>query len=171
MKIKHYQLFLDSILHPKKLAAYRMLPIGKLIQYVFILITFITVVSFIQFLTGVGSSVDTSQLEGLKEYLDDIKWLIYPFAFVLLFTISTFLTFLRISIYGFIGSILLKMMGHRGEYRHIWRTTALATTLSTILTTLLSFTSLNGTVMTLISMVIIVAYIASAITKYPKIKK
>ncbi|MGE7625068.1 DUF1189 family protein [Viridibacillus sp. NPDC096237] len=171
MKIKHYQLFLDSILHPKKLAAYRMLPIGKLIQYVFILITFITAISFIQFLTGVGSSVDTSQLEGLKEYLEDIKWLIYPFAFIFLFTMATFLTFVRISIYGFIGSLLLKMMGHRGEYRHIWRTTALATTLSTILSSLLSFTSLNGMLMTIVSMVMTVAYIASAITKYPKIKK
>ncbi|MBK3493277.1 DUF1189 family protein [Viridibacillus sp. YIM B01967] len=169
--MKHYQLLVDSILHPKKLAAYRLLPIGKVIQYVFLLITFITVISFSKFLTGMGSGGESMQLEGLSEYLDDIKWLLYPFAFVFLFIITSFLTFLRISIYGFVGVILLKMMGHRGEYRHIWRTTALAITLATILSNSLSFTSLNGSIVTVISIAITIAYIAVAVTKYPKIKK
>ncbi len=48
--MKHSQLFIDSLINPKKLAAYRILSIGKVIQYVFILITLVTAFSFGQFI-------------------------------------------------------------------------------------------------------------------------
>jgi len=165
MKIKHWQLFKDSLIHPKKLGAYRLLPIGKVIQYVLLLVTFVTIISFIQFLTGVG--LETSQIEGLKEFINEIKWLIYPFGFVLLFLINAFLLFVQISVYAFVGIGTLKLMKKRGEYRHLWRTTAIAITLSTIITTLLIFFPVSARFSTTIGIVITAIYLILSCTKYP----
>lgn len=165
MKIKHWQLFKDSLIHPKKLAAYRLLPIGKVIQYVLLLVLFVTIVSFIQFLTGVG--LETTQINGLKQFVNDIKWLIYPFAFLLLFIINSFTFFVQISIYAFIGLGILKFTNKRGEFRHIWRTTAFTVTLSTILTTLSVFLITNTSLVSSISIVITVIYLVIACSKYP----
>ncbi|MFP3918811.1 DUF1189 family protein, partial [Lysinibacillus telephonicus] len=130
--VKHSQLFIDSLIHPKKLAAYRLLSIGKIIQYVFLLIAVITIFSFIQFITGV--SENSVELVGLTEYVKDIQWLLYPFALLLLTITSTFLLFIRISLYALVGIVLLKILKRRGEYRHMWRTASLAITWSTLLT-------------------------------------
>lgn len=165
MKIKHLQLFKDSLFHPKKLAAYRLLPIGKIIQYVLLLVTFVSIISFIQFLTGVG--LETNQIEGLREFVNEIKWLIYPFAFILLFLINSFSLFVQISVYAFAGIGALKVLKKRGEYRHLWRTTAIAITLSTIITSLLVFFPVNARVSSTIGMIITAIYLILACTKYP----
>ncbi|HWI48124.1 MAG TPA: DUF1189 family protein [Rummeliibacillus sp.] len=165
MKIKHWQLFKDSLIHPKKLATYRLLPIGKVIQYVLLLVTFVTIISFVQFLTGVG--LETSQIEGLKEFINDIKWLIYPFAFILLFLINSFSLFVQISIYAFVGIGTLKLLKKRGDYRFLWRTTAIAITLSTIFTTLSVFFPINTRISSSIGIIITAIYLVLACTKYP----
>lgn len=165
MKIKHWQLFTDSLIHPKKLAAYRLLPIGKVIQYVLLLVLFVTIISFIQFITGVG--FETSQMKGLKQFVDDIKWLIYPFAFVLLFIINSFTLFVQISIYAFVGLGILKLQNRRGEFRHIWRTAAFAVTLATIFTTLSVFITTNNRLVSSISIVITAIFLIIACSKYP----
>lgn len=165
MKIKHWQLFKDSLVHPKKLAAYRLLPIGKVIQYVLLLVTYVTIISFIQFLTGVG--LETSQMKGLKEFVNDVKWLIYPFGFALLFIINSFSIFVQISLYAFVGLGILKFLKKRGEYRFIWRTASLAITLSTIITTLSVFFTLNNRIISSIGIIITAIYLIIACTKYP----
>ena len=165
MKITHWQLFKDSLIHPKKLAAYRLLPIGKIIQFVLLLVLFVTIVSFIQFLTGVG--LETSQINGLKQFVNDIKWLIYPFAFLLLFVINSFTLFVQISIYAFIGLGLLKFQHKRGEFRHIWRTTAFTVTLSTIFTSLSVFFISNNRLVSSLSIAITAIYLIIACSKYP----
>jgi Protein of unknown function (DUF1189) len=167
--VKHSQLFIDSLIHPKKLAAYRLLSIGKIIQYVFLLIAVITIFSFIQFVTGV--SENTLDIVGLTEYVEDIQWLLYPFAFLLLTLTSTFLIFIRISFYALVGIILLKLMKRRGEYRHMWRTAALAITWSTLLTILFSIVNVSGTFSTIIGIFITITILTIASTKYPKIPK
>lgn len=167
--VKHSQLFIDSLLHPKKLAAYRLLSIGKTIQYVFLLIALVTIFSFIQFLTGV--STISYSIEGLTEYIEDIQWLLYPFAILFLILTTTVLLFGRISIYAFVGVVILKVTNRRGEYRHMWRTAALANTWSTLLSIIFTTLQFTGTIPTLIGIVITVILLFIASTKYPKIPK
>lgn len=165
--VSHFQLFIDSLLQPKKLAAYRVLTIGKVIQYVFLLITVVTIFSFIQFVLGIS---DTAiQLEGLQQYIQNIQWLLYPFALFLLFFTSTVLLFVRISIYAAIGTLILKVLKRRGEYRHMWRTSAFAITWSTLLSILFSFLSVSGWMATTINFFITIFLLIIATLKYPKI--
>jgi hypothetical protein len=164
--VKHSQILIDSLMHPKKLAAYRLLTIGKTIQYVFILVAVVTIFSFIQFLTGVSET--SYNIEGLTEYVENIQWLLYPFAFILLTITSTILLFVRISIYAFVGVVLLKIFNRRGEYRHMWRTAALAITWSTFLTILFSIVGLSSTLSSLIGILITIVVLTLASKKYPR---
>src|SRR5690554_3749041 len=167
--VKHSQLFLHSLFFPKKLAAYRLLPIGKVIQYVFLLITVITIFSFIQFLTGIEETAYS--FEQLEVHIKDIKWLLYPFAFLILFITSTTLIFIRISLYSLIGSVLLKVLKRRGEYRHVWRTMSFVITWPTILTLLSSYISISKLLETGISFGITMILLFIAVRSYPKISK
>ncbi|MFC7684685.1 DUF1189 family protein [Ureibacillus sp. GCM10028918] len=167
--VKHSQLIMDSLVHPKKLAAYRLLTIGKTIQYVFILIAVETIYSFFQFLTGVTET--SYNFTGLTEYVKDIQWLLYPFAFALLTLTTTILVFIRVSIYAFVGVILLKIMHRRGEYRHMWRTAALAITWSTLITVLFSILNISSIVSSVLGIIITMILLILASTKYPKIPK
>ena len=65
-QIKHSQLFLDSLIHPKKLAAYRILSIGKVIQYTFLLVFILTTFSFGQFVNDGANIVLTDEI---KDYV------------------------------------------------------------------------------------------------------
>ncbi|SOC21027.1 uncharacterized protein DUF1189 [Ureibacillus xyleni] len=167
--VKHSQLFIDSLLHPKKLAGYRLLSIGKTIQYVFLLVALVTLFSFIQFLTGVSEV--SYNIEGLTEYIEDIQWLLYPFALLLLILTTTILLFVRISIYALVGVVILKVTNKRGEYRHMWRTATFAVTWSTLLSIVFTTLQFTGAIPTLIGIVITVFLLIIAATKYPKIPK
>lgn len=167
--VTHLQLFLHSLFQPFKLAAYRILPIGKVIQYVFILITVLTIFSFIQFLTGVSETA--VQIKGLQQYVKDIQWLLYPFALFLLFFTSTVLLFVRISIYAAAGTVFLKLLKRLGEYRHMWRTTSFAITWPTLLSILFSFFSVSSWVATSINCIITIFLLILASLKYPKTEK
>ncbi|MDI7742276.1 DUF1189 family protein [Lysinibacillus fusiformis] len=167
--VKHSQIFIDSLIHPKKLAAYRLLTIGKTIQYVFLLIAVLAIYSFVQFLTGVSETSFNTQ--GLTEYLEDIQWLIYPFAFVSSVLTSTILIFVKISIYAYAGVVILKLKQRRGEYRHMWRTAALAITWPTLLSVILSIVGSSSLFTILIDIVITIPLLVIASTKYPKLPK
>lgn len=165
--VKHSQLFIDSLIHPKKLAAYRLLTIGKVIQYVFLLITVVTFFSFTQFLLGISD--ESYNLQGITEYIEDIQWLLYPFAFILQFAISTVVLFIQICLYAYIGLITLRVFKRRGEYRQIWRTTALAITWSTLLSILSSFLPITQTFINVIGIIITLTLLMIASTKYPRV--
>ncbi|WP_391116072.1 DUF1189 family protein [Psychrobacillus sp. L3] len=122
-----FQLFKASLHNPKKIAAFRLVPIGKVMQFIFTYVLIITIISFVQFINGL--SVQETNMEELFEYLKDIKWLIYPFSFVLLFVLNTLFIFIRISIFAYIGVIILSILKRKGEYRHMWRTALFASTL------------------------------------------
>nr|WP_106779929.1 DUF1189 family protein [Lysinibacillus timonensis] len=164
--VKHSQLFIDSLIHPKKLAAYRMLSIGKVIQYVFLLVSLVTIFSFAQFITGLSD--DAFNLEGLTKYVSDIRWLLYPFALIILILTTTMLIFIQISIYALVGVGILSLRKRRGEYRHIWRSSALAITWSTLVSILFSFLPLHNLIGTLLGIVITIILLCVATTKYPK---
>jgi hypothetical protein len=164
--MKHSQLFIDSLFNPKKLAAYRIMPIGKVIQYVFLLITIVTVFSFGQFMTGF--SEDIFNMDGIADYLADIQWLLYPFAFIFLFIMTSLLIFGHISLYALAGFVLAGAMKRRGEYRHIWRTSAFAITWTTLLSIVFSFFRFSNIWTTMIGIFITMGFIITALIKYPK---
>lgn len=135
MVVNLYQLFKASFMEPKKRAAVRILPIGRILRFVFSFIALLTVVSFSEFVFGIGSS----ELDGLLEFIKEIEWLLYPFALSFLFVSTTLYHFIKISIFAGLGYGLLILMKRRGEYRHMWRTAALAVTLPTAAAYIASF--------------------------------
>lgn len=164
--MKHSQLFIDSLIHPKKLAAYRLLPIGQVIQYTFLLISLVTVFSFGQFTAGVN--VDTFGMSGLTEYIEDIQWLLYPATLLLLFVFTTMLIFAQIALYALAGTFFLKVMKRRGEYRHVWRTTTFAITWTTIFSVISPYLPIHDTILSIFSLLLTLVLLIIAFTKYPK---
>ncbi|MEY9973739.1 phage shock protein PspC (stress-responsive transcriptional regulator) [Lysinibacillus sp. RC46] len=167
--MKHSQLFIDSLIHPKKLAAYRLLPIGKVIQYTFLLITVVTVFSFGRFTAGMSvDAFDMNSLNGITEYIEDVKWVLYPVTFIMLFVFTTMLIFAQIALYAVAGLLILKVMKRRGEYRHIWRTTTFAMTWAILISMLADYLPINSTIISVFSLFLTVTLLIVAITKYPK---
>lgn len=165
MKISHTQLLIDSLTNPKKLGAYRILSIGKVMQYAFFMIALVTAFSFGQFLTT-GTDAIFGYTE-LSQYIENIKWLVYPIAIIFLFVMNTLIYFIKASLYALAGQLLIKPMKRRGEYRQVWRTAVFACTWATILTMLGNLFPVSPTIMTLISIFITMLFIILALTKYP----
>ncbi|KOS68046.1 4-hydroxy-3-methylbut-2-en-1-yl diphosphate synthase [Lysinibacillus contaminans] len=163
--MKHSQLFIDSLIHPKKLAAYRLLPIGKVIQYTFLLILLVTVFSFGRFTAGVN--VDNFDISGLTAYIEEIKWLLYPATFLMLFIFTTMLIFAQIALYAFAGLFFLKVMKRRGEYRNVWRTTTFAITWTTLISLLAAYLPISETVTSVFSLLLTLTLLIISFTKYP----
>ncbi|WP_165767456.1 DUF1189 family protein [Tetzosporium hominis] len=124
-------LFKSSLLSAKKLAAFRLVPMGKTMQYIFLFILLFSLLAFSQFVLGIGET--TKQFDGLVDYFNEISWLLYPFAFVLLFVVQTLLIFARISILSGIALLVAPLLKRRAEYRFLWRTTLFANTWSFLL--------------------------------------
>lgn len=163
-----FQLFKASLHSPKKIAIFRLISIGKVMQYIFIFIFLLTIISFIQFINGI--SVQQSSMEGLLEYFEDIQWLLYPFAFVFLFVLNTLFSFIRVSIFAYIGTFILYIMKRRGDYRHLWRTALFASTISMILSLVVAILQLENGYIQLIIYAITFVYLVLACRFYP-IKK
>lgn len=160
------QLFLASITSPKKIAAFRLLPIGKVLLYVFLFVTILSILSFIQFTSGFED--DSSSIDGLLDYVEDMEWILYPFAFITQFIMSTLLLFVRISIMAFVGMMILKVWKRRGDYRHVWRTTVFAYTVPTVLSIAFLFTNLSDGWITISTSIVCVIYLVLALKYYPK---
>lgn len=169
MKISHMQLLIDSLIHPKKLAAFRIMSIGKVIQYVFLLILLLTAFSLGQFITTGAQEV--FNYEEIQKYAADLQFLVYPLATIFLFVINSLILFAKISAYAFAGSLLLKPMNRRGEYRQVWRTAAFSITWATLLSIVFSIYPISSTVITLSSIFITMTIIIIALTKYPLLKR
>ncbi|MFJ8514352.1 DUF1189 family protein [Lysinibacillus xylanilyticus] len=167
--MKHSQLFIDSLIHPKKLAAYRLLPIGKVIQYTFLLITVVTVFSFGRFTAGLSvDTLDMNSFNGITEYIEGVKWVLYPVTFIMLFVFTTMLIFAQIALYALAGLLILNVMKRRGEYRHIWRTTTFAMTWAILISMLSDYLPINSTIISVFSLFLTVTLLIVALTKYPK---
>ncbi|MGE6488418.1 DUF1189 family protein [Paenisporosarcina sp. NPDC076898] len=160
------QLFLASITSPKKIAAFRLLPIGKVLTYVFVFVAILSILSFIQFTTELKN--DSSSIVGLLDYVEDMEWILYPFAFIIQFIMSTLLIFIRISIMAYVGMLILKGWKRRGDYRHVWRTTAFAYTVPTLISIVFLFSGLSDGWITLSTTIVCVIYLALALKYYPK---
>lgn len=164
--MKNSQLFLSSIHEPKKLAAFRLLPIGKVFQYVFLFVILSTLVSFVRFLMGDIVLFGSSQ--ELIEYAETVGGLIYPMAFVLQLVISTFYLFIRVSFFGLIGLGILKLFKRRGEYRHMWRTAAISITVPILVSLILDIVNVGASFNFPITAALHVIYLLLAAKHYPK---
>ncbi|TQR18582.1 DUF1189 family protein [Psychrobacillus soli] len=163
-----YQIFKASLHSPKKIAAFRLIPIGKVMQYIFSYIFMMSLISFVFFTSGISDQQTT--MEGLLEYFSKIQWLLYPFAFVFLFVLNTVLIFVQISIFAYIGSGILYLRKRRGEYRHIWRTTLFASTVPMLLSILATLLQWTSSYVQIVVYIITFVYIVLA-TKYYPIKR
>ena len=165
MKISHMQLLIHSLTSPKKLGAYRILSIGKVMQYAFLMITLITAFSFGQF-TNSGTAEIFGYPE-IEQYAQNIQWIVYPIAIVLLFVLNTSIYFIKVSLYALAGLFFIKPMKRRGEYRQVWRTAVFASTWGTFLTLFGNVVIISQTITTLGSIFITMFFIIVALTKYP----
>ena len=168
LKMNLFQLFKASLHSPKKIAAFRLIPIGKVMQYIFIFIFLLTIISFVLFINGI--SVQQSSMEGLLEYFEDIQWLLYPFAFVFLFVLNTLFSFIRVSIFAYIGTFILYIMKRRGEYRHLWRTALFASTVYMISSLVVAILQLENGYIQITIYAITLVYLVLACRFFP-IKK
>lgn len=159
------QLFKASLMEPKKQAAVRILGIGKIMQYAFAFIALLTIVSFVELVSGLGDTV--SDVEGLMEFVKEIEWLLYPFALIFLFVSTTFYHFVKISFFAMLGVGLVRLKKKKGEYRHLWRTTALAVTIPTLISFVLSFFVSSLWISAATSLLTLV-YLHLATNYYPK---
>lgn len=164
--MQYHQIFKASLYEFKKMAAFRLLPIGKLFTYLFFFVFLFTIISFSRFLLGDVVLFDASS--DLQEHSETIGGLIYPMAFTLQLVISTFYVFIRVSLFAYIGILMMKAFKKRGQYLHIWRTSAVAMTVPILITIGLDFfpdMKTNGLV---ISSIIHFLYIMLALKYYPK---
>mgnify|MGYP003454946894 FL=1 len=162
------QLLLASISNPKKIAAFRLLPIGKVIQYVFFFVVILSLLSFVHFITGFKT--DSSSIDGLLDYVENMEWILYPFAFIIQFIMTTLLLFVRISLMAFGGMLILKLLKRRGDYRHVWRTTAFAYTSPTILSIFFLYIGVSDGWIFIVTTVLCMIYLALALKYYPQKK-
>lgn len=139
--MRMFQLLKASLAEPKKQAAARILPVGKILQFVFLFIAFLTILSFFELLRDLDEAA--LGMDGLTDYTSDIGWLLYPFGLIMLFVTTTVYHFTGISIFALVGLGFLAIRKKKGEYRHMWRTAALAATGPTLLATVLSILSVS----------------------------
>jgi len=164
--LKFHQIFRASLNEPKKLAAFRLLSVGKVFKYVFIFVTLFTAISFIRFSIGDSNFFENSP--ELLEHSKTIGWLIFPMAFMLQFVISVFYIFIRISIFAYLGALMLRVIKKRGDYLHIWRTVAIAMTVPILLTIGFDFFPIMKNYSLLITSIVHLLYIGAAVKYYPK---
>lgn len=166
--ISHLQLFIDSLTNPKKLGAYRILSIGKVMQYAFLMIALLTAFSFGQFVNG-GTDAIFSYSE-IEQYAADVQWIVYPIAVIFLFVLNTSIYFIKVSLYALAGQFFVKPMKRRGEYRQVWRSAVFACTWATLLTMFGGLFPISAMLLTLLGIFITMLWIILAITKYPLAK-
>lgn len=160
-----YQLFKASLMEPKKQAAVRIMTIGKILRFVFVFVLLMTAVSFIELSLGLSGAA--SDVEGLLQFVEEIEFLLYPFAFVFLFVSTTLYHFLKISFFALVGLLFIKIKKRKGEYRHLWRTAALAVTIPTLISFVFSFIGADLWVSAATSL-LTVLYLYWSTNYYPK---
>lgn len=160
-----FQIFTASLHSPKKIAAFRLIPIGKVMQYIFSFIFIITTISFVFFVNGLTEQ--QSSLDGFVEYFSNIQWLLYPFAFFFLFCLNTFILFVRISIFAYIGTFIVYLLKRKGEYRHLWRSTLFASTVPILISIIISLFQWTNGYLQLIIYLLTLVYLFLACKYYP----
>ena len=147
-----YKRFFKSLYAPKYIAAFRMLGIGKTIQYVFIL-SFILVlpacVAVFMYTAGghpaAKKAVETALpfLMANQELMQQNAFIFIPAALFAYYVLLSFMLFFKAAVFALAGLILVYGLKRRGEYRHVFRMSVHSLTLSTLLTVLVEWTDWN----------------------------
>ena len=166
--ISHTQLFLHSLIKPKMLAAYRILSVGKIIQYTFLLVLLMTAFSLGQFVKEGITSINN--YEEIRQYAQNLQWLIYIISAILLFSMNTLILYAKISLYALVAFLFAKPFHKKAEYRHLWRTAALAITWEVIITIIFPIFTLSSVITTIVCVILTMTWMFIALSKYPKIK-
>lgn len=162
----YWRIFKSSLYDFKKIANGRMLPIGKTFTYVFLFVCLFTLISFSRFIFGDVALFDMSP--ELQEQSEKIGVLIYPIAFGLQLVIGVFYIFIRISLFAYIGTWIMKWMKKRGHYLQVWGTAAIAMTVPFMITIVFDFIPEWKSIGLIITSIIHLLYIVKALTYFPK---
>ena len=85
-------------------------------------------------------------------------------------SLNTLFIFVRVSIFAYIGSIILLLMKRKGELRHIWRTTLFASTIPMILSISFAILQFANNYIQLVIYALTFVYFVLA-TKYYPVKR
>lgn len=163
------EIFKSSLISSKKHAAFRLMPMGKTMQYIFFFILLFSLLGFYQFVNGIGENA--AQLEGVIDYFNEINWLLYPFALLFLFVVQTLVVFLSLSTIAAIAFFIAPLMKRRADYRFLWRTTLFAHTWSFIIQLGSYLLFPNVTSITWITYLLTFILVCLALRYYPKLQK
>ncbi|MFC4356131.1 DUF1189 family protein [Chryseomicrobium palamuruense] len=167
--MSHLQIFKNSLISSKKHAAFRLMPMGKTMQYIFFFILLFTILGFYQFANGIGESA--AQLEGVLDYFNEISWLLYPFAFLFLLVVQTLVIFLTLSVIAAAGFFIAPLLKRRADYRFLWRTTLFANTWSFLIQVVSYFLFPSMTYITWLTYMLTFVLVCLALRYYPKLQK
>lgn len=160
------QLFFASFNSPKKMAAFRLLPIGKIFKYLFLFVALFTAISYGRFLFTDLDFFEAT--DDVIEHGENLGVLKYPLALLIQFTVSVFYIFIRVSLIAFVGLGLIKLMKRRGDYRQIWQSTAVAMTVPLLLTLIFDFIPLIKASSIYVTTAIHLLYLLTIVNYYPK---
>ncbi|MET3574760.1 DUF1189 family protein [Bhargavaea ullalensis] len=164
--MKFHQLFKAALHEPKKLAAFRLLPLGKVVKYIFMFVLLTAAVSFVKFALTADEVISGTDMP--VEELKGIGPLLYPAAFVLQFLIATVYFYVKASIAALAGLGFVKIRGKRGEYRHLWRTAAISLTVPTLILMAANLLPAGVPYASALSWAAAFVYIWMAVGYYPK---
>lgn len=164
--MKFHQLFKAALHEPKKLAAFRLLPLGKVVRYIFVFILITAILSFVKFALSADTVIGSTDIP--VEELEDIGPLLYPAAFVMQFFIATLYFYVKASIFALAGLGFIKIRKKRGEYRHLWRTSAISLTVPTLILLLDDLLPSRIPFSSWLSAAAALVYIWLAVGYYPK---
>lgn len=163
------QIFKNSLISSKKHAAFRLMPMGKTMQYIFFFIFLFSILGFYQFVNGIGENA--AQLEGVLDYFNEISWLLYPFALLFLFVVQTLVVFLSLSAIAAVAYFIAPLLNRRADYRFIWRTTLFANTWSFLIQLGSYFLLPDLTSITWLTYLLTLIVVCLALRYYPKLKR
>lgn len=164
-----FNIFIASLTSIKKMAAFRLMGMGKTMQYIFLFIFIFSFLGFYQFVFSIGEP--NGPLDGLVERFNEISWLLYPFAFLLLFIIQTLATFMKISIIAAIALLVAPLMKRKAEYRFLWRTTLFANTWAFIILFISYFLFNDADLIRYSTYLLTTLFVILALRYYPKLRK
>ncbi|HEY4551696.1 MAG TPA: DUF1189 family protein [Bacillaceae bacterium] len=133
-----FTLFYKSLYSPKEIAKFRFLGIGKIIQYIFLLMLFSAV-------PGILESIGKNELTMEEALLTEsgAKWIMLPLFSFFTYIFHAGFGFIKISVFAYAGVGFARMLERKVPYRQSWRIAAFSLTLPTILSGLLTLAGID----------------------------
>ncbi|MCM3788440.1 DUF1189 domain-containing protein [Domibacillus indicus] len=142
-----YKRLFKSLYSPKYIAASRLLGIGTTIQYLFILSFILCLPSCLSVFTHLtAGSSPAKAIESIlptlaanEEFTRQTIFIYIPVVLLFYYILLSFGLFLKAAVFAGIGLFLVFIRSKRGEYRHLFRLSTHALTLSVFVTVLMEW--------------------------------